>query len=55
MRVRLPFLHLWAYLVRAESTPWRCRECRICGRFEIYAYGYWNATERSSWEPLVPR
>ena len=45
MTFPLPFIHLW------RSMKWGlgrldCRECRICGRFEIWAYSGWHRANR---------
>ena len=45
MTIPLPFIHLWRYGKWAGGTL-DARACRICGRYEIWAYGTFRKTDK---------
>lgn len=52
MSLPVPILHWWRPLKWGDGGDWDCRECRICGRFEVYGYGSFHKAPRSTFEPI---
>jgi len=55
MRLPIPFIHRWRAMKHGYGLlDLDARECRWCGRFEVWAYNrFWKA-ERWQFEPVVP-
>ena len=45
--------HKWRALKHGGDANLDARECRRCGRFEVYAYDRFYRANRENFEPLI--
>ncbi len=50
---RIPLTHWWQRMKWGGNSHLDCRECRICGRFEVWAYSGFYRADRARFEPVV--
>ena len=46
-------IHRWRRMKWGHDARLDCRECRWCGRFEVWAWSGWQVAERRKFEPIL--
>jgi hypothetical protein len=54
VKLPIPLLHVWRPMKWGSPARLDCRECRVCGRFEVYAYSGYRKADRARFTDAVP-